>query len=755
MIYLVSKERSLFKSDKYQELSPDEAIKMLSKEKILGADTETTGLCPVGNKLLTIQLGNFKFQIVWDCVSYPIIMLKEVLENPDILFIWHNYAFDSQYLLQAGIVQINFFDTMIGERVLNNGKDRKSYSVSLKTCALKYCNYDMDKTARGEIIRKGLTERTIVYSGTDVKYSIPIYEAQQQELIKYHVRKAAIFESKFTIVVGYIKLCGVKLDVARWKAKMKKDNARLEKALHTINNWVVDYYSKHNGKDGYIDYTTIVDTQFIHKGDNNIPTDLNSLNSNVVENIYHIDSSKGTYKQVPSDKYGYIVYGTYKIPFGYTLRNKFHPFVQCINAIQLDLFSSTNVQFGNKCVLNWSSSSQVIPFFELLGFNCDTIDKKTKLPKKSADMKIIKAQRALCPELVDAYVEYKEAAKICDSFGQKFLSAVNKHDGRIHADFNPIGTDTFRMSCGGGDKGGVNLQQLPSDPETRACFISEKGNKFISVDYKSQESRVIASVTGDPAMLHIYDKGQCEDMHSLVAYMAYPNIIPRDTPIEDIKEKYHNARQEAKKVEFAINYGGDDNTLVRNNGLDPKEAKEVYDNYMKGFPKVKDYQNYCRKDVMERGYIQMNNVTGAKCFVDKWDVISKIKEEMNDHSFWKLFKEDPFLMGDFKFYKKCQNALGKQSINYRIQNRGACCFKLSSMMFFNWIVKHKLLGVVKMCIPVHDELNIEAPDDIAMNVAKVLLKAMEEGAKPFCTNLPLPGDLALDKNGNLPTYWIH
>ena len=92
MIYLVSKERSLFKSDKYKELSPTKAIEMLNKETILGADTETTGLCPVSNKLLTIQLGNFDFQIVWDCISYPITMLKAVLENPNILFIWHNYA---------------------------------------------------------------------------------------------------------------------------------------------------------------------------------------------------------------------------------------------------------------------------------------------------------------------------------------------------------------------------------------------------------------------------------------------------------------------------------------------------------------------------------------------------------------------------------------------------------------------------------------------------------------------------------------
>lgn len=753
MIYLVSKERTLFKSDKYKELSPEEAIKMLKQEKILGADTETEGLCSVSKKLLSIQLGNEEFQIVWDCISYPVTMLKEVLEDPDILFIWHNYAFDSQWLLQAGIVQRNYFDTMIGERVLNNGKNRDDYSISLKACALKYCNYDMDKSARGEIITKGLTERTIVYSATDVKYSIPIYKVQQEELIKYHVRKAAQFESKFTIVVGYIKLCGVKLDVDRWKAKMKKDEAKRDKYLKLLNKWVVNYYKEHNGGKGYIEYTTIVDTQFIHRGDNNIPKDLASLNIDV-ESKYHLHASDSTLKQVSSDKYGYIIYGTYKIPFGYTLRNKFNPFIEHINAVQLDMFAPTQESFGDKCVINWSSSAQVVPLFELLGFNCDTVDKKTKMPKKSADKDLIKSQRELCPELVDAYIGFKEAAKICEAFGQNYLRAVNKVDGRIHADFNPIGADTFRMSCGG-TKGGVNLQQLPSDAETRACFISEKGNKFISVDYQSQESRLIASVTGDPSMIHIYDEGECGDMHSLVAYMAYPNIIPRDTPIKEIKKKYHGARQEAKKVEFAVNYGGNDGTLVRNNGLDPKEAKEIYDNYMKGFPGMKDYQDYCRKDVMERGYIQMNNITGAKCFAKDWEQLSKIKREMADHSFWKLFREDPVLMDDFKYYKKRQEELGKQSINYRIQNRGACCFKLSTMIFFNWVVKHNLLGIVKMCIPVHDEMNVEAPDNIADTVAKVLLKAMEEGAKPFCDKLPLPGDLALDKDGKLPTYWIH
>lgn len=68
------------------------------------------------------------------------------------------------------------------------------------------------------------------------------------------------------------------------------------------------------------------------------------------------------------------------------------------------------------------------------------------------------------------------------------------------------------------------------------------------IDYP-QESRIIASVTKDSAMLHIYDDGQCKDMHSLVAYMAYPDKIPREEPIENIKKDYHKLRSEAKGIE--------------------------------------------------------------------------------------------------------------------------------------------------------------------------------------------------------------
>ena len=58
----------------------------------------------------------------------------------------------------------------------------------------------------------------------------------------------------------------------------------------------------------------------------------------------------------------------------------------------------------------------------------------------------------------------------------------------------------------------------------------------------------IASVSNDKSMIDLFETG-CGDVHSLVAYMSYPNIIPRSTRIEDIKKLYHEQRQEAKGIE--------------------------------------------------------------------------------------------------------------------------------------------------------------------------------------------------------------
>ena len=141
-----------------------------------------------------------------------------------------------------------------------------------------------------------------------------------------------------------------------------------------------------------------------------------------------------------------------------------------------------------------------------------------------------------------------------------------------------------------------------------------------------QESRIIASVARDKAMIDLFENG-CGDVHSLVAYMSFPNIIPRDTKIEEVKLKYHKARQDAKGIEFAINYAGDANTISNNSGIPLKEAQEIYNNFMNGFSGVKEYQDYCRKAVMSKGYILMNNVLKHRAHIFDAEWLFKMQKK--------------------------------------------------------------------------------------------------------------------------------
>ena len=313
-------------------------------------------------------------------------------------------------------------------------------------------------------------------------------------------------------------------------------------------------------------------------------------------------------------------------------------------------------------------------------------------------------------------------------------------------------------------------------------------------------------------MINLFKNG-CGDVHSLVAYMSYPDIIPRNTRIEDIKKLYHQQRQDAKGIEFAVNYGGDANTIATNKGIPMKEAEKIYADFMRGFPGVYKYQEYCRKSVMSLGYITMNNVLKHRAHIFDAEWMRRMEEKFKEPGFWSYYKEmkknSPSCdtVQSVKRYFKRKSESEKQSINYRIQNRGSCSFKFASIKLFRWIVDNNLQDIVKICIVAHDEFNLECPESIAEKVNDNLIRCMIEGGRPFCPNVYLGADTSrhsvcikdyvlngrllmkkgdtialigekiyhnlrtdekfqkkslpkefekhLDENGPLPTYWIH
>ena len=435
-----------------------------------------------------------------------------------------------------------------------------------------------------------------------------------------------------------------------------------------------------------------------------------------------------------------------------------------IEIAQPDLFGFTVA--GPKCKVNWNSSKQVIPLLEFFGFDLMTKDKVNGGMKKSVDATVIEGQKDKHP-IADVYLKFKAAQKVVSTYGQNFRDLVNPKTGRIHTSFNQIGTDTHRYSSGGGDDKEVipgrkvplvNLQNLPADAETRACFVAEKGNKWISADYSGEESVILANISKDKAMIDLFLHG-CGDLHSLVAKMVYPDEL-KDIPVEQVKKLRPDLRKKAKAPEFTFAYGGDANTLIGRDHIPEDEAHAIEDNYKKGFPGVAAYQSYQRKIVMQLGYINTCPEVGFRAYIYDFEDLDKVQKQFSQE-FWakyrKLKAENPSdpLVEEVRHYFKRKSASERQSINYPIQSRGSAIFKIAAVNLFNWVVKNNLFGIVKFCIPAHDEFNIEAPEDIAEEVANKLHECMVKAGKFICRIVPLEAEVSRLKDGTLPTFWIH
>ena len=433
----------------------------------------------------------------------------------------------------------------------------------------------------------------------------------------------------------------------------------------------------------------------------------------------------------------------------------------CKIDLQGDLFRKETFDTDPKCIINWNSPQQVIPLLEAEGLDLLVKDKETGKMKKSVDAKVIKPQKDKS-DIVQPYTEFSEAQKVVSTYGEEFIKQINPISSRLHTQYNQIGADTYRVTSGGVDKTNktkyINFLNLPADAETRACFVAEDGNSWISIDYAGQESALLASIANDELMLKELNEGS-GDIHSLVASLVFKDEIG-DTPLKDIKKKFHNLRQIAKGYEFLVAYGGDANTIQQNYGKSKEEAEQIYNSYMNGLKGVQKYQQFCRKDVMDKGYILLNPLTKHKAYIYDYDKLIDIKNEFSTE-FWDKYRElkasNPShpIVEEVRYFFKRKSASEKQSINYRIQATGAFCLRVSLINFFNWIIENNLFNIVKISIIPYDEINCEAPKEIAEEVTSKLYYYMVKAGKFFCTRCKLDADISRLEDGSLPSYWIH
>ena len=461
MIYLVTKQTTLFESENYKIIDTETSLDILKEWNIIQFDTETLGKDPHVGSLLLVQFGKLdkKVQILVDCTTVNIVLYKEILESKYLL--GQNLKFDLQWLYNYNIVPLKVYDTMIVEQLLYLGyppeyKDpTNGISYSLSSIAKRRLGVYIDKTIRGEIQWRGIDDSVINYAATDVIYLADIMYSQLADCKRQNCIIGAKLECDFVPVIAYLEWCGIHLDTIKWKEKMKLDNKHLQEAINDLNNFVT---SDPNLKE----FTHINYQGNLFEGFDLTPKcTINWASSTQVIPLLKKlgfdtkiqDKETGEDKESAMEK---------------VLKKQ-----KGINDKFLELYLGKGELGDKDYYAGYNGSAKVVTSFGQNHLN------------------------AINPNTQRIHTVYRQLG--CDTGRMSSGSKDNNNDlAKLkHLPINP----SNKQKKEGKACPYPNMQQLPADEITRSCFTAPKGYKWCSCDYSAIESRLGADIYQEKSMI--------------------------------------------------------------------------------------------------------------------------------------------------------------------------------------------------------------------------------------------------------------
>lgn len=159
------------------------AFEKLAVAKEVGCDTETSGFDARRGRLFSVQFSDGDFNVLIPMSEgVSLGKLAQILENPDIVKIFHNAKFDLDFLKEYGFSTRNVYDTMIAEKILTRGANQ---SCSLAETLYRYFAVDLDKSQRQIFTRKwnGIwTDELVHYALSDVVHLPELKRCQESWL---------------------------------------------------------------------------------------------------------------------------------------------------------------------------------------------------------------------------------------------------------------------------------------------------------------------------------------------------------------------------------------------------------------------------------------------------------------------------------------------------------------------------------------------------------------------------------------------
>lgn len=232
--------------------------------------------------------------------------------------------------------------------------------------------------------------------------------------------------------------------------------------------------------------------------------------------------------------------------------------------------------------------------YDKLGLKCP---KETKKGSRSVDHEAL-SEISSQHEAAAALLEYRELDKLASTFIKVLPKYADEH-GRVHAEFNQLGTKSGRFSCRH-----PNLQQVPARSELgerlRSCFIAAEGKKLMVADYSQMELRVLAHYSRDPLLLEAYNSEEEIDLHTMTASRMLNKAV------EEVSKQ---ERTIAKMINFGIAYGISATGLFNRLKalgvmVSEYECEGLIKSYFRMYAKVADFLREVDQVIKQRGYVR-------------------------------------------------------------------------------------------------------------------------------------------------------